>query len=68
MLLLVANSSNATGPPLAILLNNKLPLSILLVDDGAPRLFSRVLVVRVWVRVLFLFCSEVRILGILSGP
>lgn len=54
---------------MAILLYNKLSLSILLVDDGALDLPSRVLVLcDCSERYLLILCGENRVLGIPEGP
>lgn len=66
--LLVACRHNAATSLMAILLNNKLSLSILLVDDGALSRLSRVLVLCERSELgLLVLCSEVRILYILNG-
>ena len=67
--LLVPYLGSAPSSLMAILLNNKPPLSVLLVDNGALGLLSRVRVLceRSEI-VLLVLCSEVRVLGILNGP
>lgn len=62
----VAYCSNAADSLMAVLLNNKLSLSILLVEDGALGLISRILMR--WVRFFLFFCSELKVLGIFNGP